>query len=257
MKASGTVAPLVVPRAGALRCGNDGLDVAKYLALAAMIIDHLAVAGWFDGAGYEPARTIGRVAMPVLTWILVMRIRLHDMEATRRYALQLAIWGALAWPVQDVVGYGPLTGNVLFMLLAVVLSARGVGYLGVHTWLGLAWIGTGAVLAISCDYGVLWWLVAMFALWLRCAGVPGVALAVVAGAAMAAFFAHLSLAPGEVASWGAVPASTIALRVVLVGVSPVLAHWSAVTWLGRLRLRVRREVSYALYPVHLAVLRLL
>jgi hypothetical protein len=101
--------------------GNTDTSLLKMIALVSMIIDHIGVAYW-------PAlemRVIGRIAMPLFVWCLVV-----GTEYTRnafRYALRLFILGVISQPLYIMVLGATWTHlNILFLLCLGVLAIAGI-----------------------------------------------------------------------------------------------------------------------------------
>ena len=98
---------------------NADFELAKWLAIGAMVIDHYGKI--VDQDLFEPTHAIGRVAFPLFAAIIGMRLALRpDLAVT--YVKRLLPWAIVSQPVFVFVGRDWYDGNVLLTLLAGVLA---------------------------------------------------------------------------------------------------------------------------------------
>ncbi len=98
--------------------GGD-LELAKWLALATMAIDHY-------GKIVEPAliaetHAIGRLSFPLFAAIIALRLA-EKPDRALRYAKRLLPWAVISQPAYVMAGREWFEGNVMFTLLAGVLA---------------------------------------------------------------------------------------------------------------------------------------
>jgi hypothetical protein len=72
----------------------DGLEGAKWLAIALMACSHLGMA--FGGDLTWPAFWIGRVCAPIFCFVIVARLAEKPRERAPRYLARLLVWGLIA-----------------------------------------------------------------------------------------------------------------------------------------------------------------
>ena len=129
--------------------GNADTDWLKLVALVFMMIDHLGVALFGNAA---EMRMLGRIAMPVYAWCLVVGcVYTRDMK---RYALRLLTMAVISQPI-NMIALGNTWGklNILFLFTLAVLVIYGIRmrwHLS-HIWapvLGFALLGF-----LNVDYG--------------------------------------------------------------------------------------------------------
>ncbi len=112
---SGTVTSLL-PAASSVR-SSDGLEVAKWIALVAMLVDHAGRYGW--GLGTDSwAFVVGRLAFPIFACVLGINLARPGERGARaaRVTRRLFVWAAVSvipsWLARDAV----LPVNVLATL---------------------------------------------------------------------------------------------------------------------------------------------
>ncbi len=102
--------------------GNTDTSLLKIIALVSMIIDHVGVAFLPD---VRELRILGRIAMPLYVWCLVV-----GTEYTRnalRYALRLFVVGVISQPLYIMVlGNSWSRPNILFLFCLGVLAIAGI-----------------------------------------------------------------------------------------------------------------------------------
>ena len=227
---------------------SDGYDRWKWIALGAMVIDHLAAAGLItDAVLYTAARLVGRIAMPAFTWILIARLRSETGSAlgkTGRAGAKLAGWGVAAIPFVWVLDRPWWWANALLELLAMVLAIRGMCWIEQRrSMAGIGWIAVGGALALCGDYGVMWWTIALLVWWGHRWGVGAVPLGAGTGVLMA--LAQIGWDTASTDTVAALHAGAVALVPLLIVCSegpPGRRSGTARVW------------WYGLYPGHLAML---
>lgn len=102
--------------------GNTDTSLLKIIALVCMIFDHVGVA-YFPGV--IELRIIGRMAMPLYAWCLVVGSEYtHD---PLKYALRLFIIGVISQPFNMMALDNPWSKlNILFLLCLGVLAIAGI-----------------------------------------------------------------------------------------------------------------------------------
>ena len=110
---------------------NADFELAKWLAIGAMVVDHFGKVVEQDL--FEPTHAIGRVAFPLFAAIIGMRLALRpDLAVT--YVKRLSPWAIVSQPVFVFVGRNWYDGNILFTLLAGVLAFMLIRQLGERRW---------------------------------------------------------------------------------------------------------------------------
>ena len=132
---------------------NTDFELAKWLAIGAMVIDHYGKIVEQDL--FEPTHAIGRVAFPLFAAIIGMRLALRpDLAVT--YVKRLLPWAIVSQPVFVFVGRNWYDGNILVTLLAGVLAFMLIRQLGERQWV-LALFGLALLLPIAgfCEFSVI------------------------------------------------------------------------------------------------------
>ncbi|MDD3213663.1 MAG: TraX family protein [Eubacteriales bacterium] len=160
--------------------GNTDTNMLKLIALIFMIVDHLGVAVF---SGVTEMRILGRIAMPVYVWCLVVGSEYtHDIW---RYAFRLLIIAVISQPINMVALDNPWSKlNILFLLCLGVIAIAGIqkkrylsqiwvpllcyaflGYVNVdYGWRGLTFIllmyaarrSRGGLAAVFLAYSMYW-----------------------------------------------------------------------------------------------------
>ena len=128
--------------------GNTDTSMLKMIALVSMIIDHIGVAYW-------PAlemRVIGRIAMPLFVWCLV--VGTEYTHNAFRYALRLFILGVISQPLYIMVLGATWTHlNILFLLCLGVLAIAGIQKKWYYSQYWAPALCLLVTLTINIDYG--------------------------------------------------------------------------------------------------------
>ncbi|MGI9385041.1 MAG: TraX family protein [Methyloligellaceae bacterium] len=233
----GCAAPASHSNRAEWRATQSDLELAKWLALIAMVIDHYGKI--VDPSLYLETHAIGRLSFPLFAAIVGTRLALRPALGMR-YLRHLLPWALLSQPVYVVAGRSWHDGNVLFTLLLGVLATLALQrFADKPSWpagLGLGAIAAGSALV---DYGPVG--VAM---------VPATALLVARrGPAGLTATGPLGVAANLVPQW---PLLQLADLTALLA-SPLLT----LSCKSRLRLpRLPAAFFYAFYPAHLLALHL-
>jgi hypothetical protein len=220
------------------RLRHADLEPAKWLALAAMTVDHAGKIA-LPQLGPE-THLVGRVALPLLAWIVAVRLALEPALAAR-YLRRLAPWALVSQPVWVLAGRAPLEGNILFTLALGVMACAGLHAARARRgWHAAGWLLPAALLAPFVEYGL-----------------PGVLLApallVVGGADP--LRGPLALGPlGVLANLVPEPPHLEPADAAALVSTP--AAWLSTAWPLRLP-RLPTHLFYAYYPAHLLALHLL
>jgi hypothetical protein len=230
--------------------GNTDTSLLKIVALVCMIFDHVGVA-FFPGV--MEFRIIGRIALPMYAWSLVVGCEYtHNIL---KYALRLFILGVISQPLYVMALSGSWTKlNILFQLCLGVLAIAGIRE---KRWYSQYWAPALCLLLLlvmDIDYG---WRGLLFILLLYASrdSKGGLAAAFLAAAAFwgmssytvnSIFGMRLAFLSGNIFSpvlqlffqlqgmiWMALPLILI----------PTRSHIRMPKWLG-----------YGLYPIHLFLL---
>lgn len=230
--------------------GNTDTSLLKVLALVFMLIDHI---GARILTGVTEMRIIGRMALPLYAWCLVVGcVKTRDMK---RYILRMLLMAVLSQPlymmglqhtyqelnilftltVGLVAIYGIRQKFVLFRILVPVLCYVLLGYIQVdYGWKGLTFIillylareSRGGLIATYLAFALFWGMgsssvQSIFSLKLNLITLPGI------GSLLQPFFRLQAMV------WLSLPLIAI----------PMHSGLKLPKWLG-----------YALYPMHLVVL---
>ena len=149
------------------------IELAKWLAIGAMIIDHFGKI--VEPDLLEPTHAIGRVAFPVFATIIGIRLAVRpDLAVT--YLKRLLPWAIVSQPVFVFVGRDWYDGNILLTLIAGVLvfmlvrqfgeCRRALAPYGLALLLPFAWFCEFSVIGVAIIP-----ITALFASWQRNAAV--------------------------------------------------------------------------------------
>ncbi len=144
-------------------------ELAKRLAIAAMVIDHFGKIVEPDIFGVTHA--IGRIAFPLFAAIIGMRLALQP-ELAATYVKRLIPWAIVSQPVFVFVGRDWYDGNILLTLLVGVLSLMFLRHV-TERRSALALVGLVALLPLAwfCEFSVtgvaLIPIIALLASWQR------------------------------------------------------------------------------------------
>jgi hypothetical protein len=233
--------------------GNTDTGWLKIVALVFMIIDHLGVAMF---PGVTEMRILGRIAMPIYAWCLVVGCEYtHDIY---RYALRLLALAVISQPINMVAlsnTWGKL--NILFLLCLGVLVIAGIRekkYLS-QFWAPL--LAYALLCVVNMDYG---WKGLTFILMLYAArnSRGGVA------AVLIAFSLFWGGYTSQVTAIAGVELSFLEWPGIGVIVTP-LFRLQALMWLAlpfivfpsHMKLKMPKWLGYGVYPLHLLVIILL
>ena len=230
--------------------GNLDTSFLKIVALLCMLTDHLGAAMF---QGYAELRVIGRIALPLYAWCLVVGcVKTKD---PLRYALRMLLLAAVSQPLYMMALNHTWTDlNILFLLTLGVIAITGIrrkfllsqiwapalcflalGFVKIdYGWRGLMFIlllyfarGTkGGLVATFIAYALFWGssastISSLFGLEIPFASLPGI------GNVLAAIFKMQSL-------------MILALPLVVLNTSS--------------NIRMPKWLGYALYPMHLVLL---
>lgn len=233
--------------------GNLDTSFLKLLALLFMLIDHLGATLY---QGVTEWRVIGRMALPLYAWCLVVgSVKTHS---PLRYGIRLLVLAVLSQPLYMMaLGHRWTDLNIIFLLLLAFLAIQGIRLrlLGSELWVPLlCYVALGFC---KVDYG---WRGLTFVLLLY--AVRGTKRGLIfAYLAYALFWGTNSYAVnslfGMVLSWESIP-----------GIGQLLSGFfriQSMVWLSlpliviqtNTGIRLSRRAGYALYPLHLVLLILL
>lgn len=212
-----------------VRLTSGQQEALRWVAIVAMVSDHLAVVLLEPGVGY-PLRVVGRVAWPLFAFLVAYNVVARGVDPAR-YLRPLLAWllpAQLAW----WLAFGGSGFNVLATLLlgvvAMAVLERGHGW---WPWLGVVGLAVVGELA-GVEYGAVGVLLPLAFAWaLR---LPGLEALIVATVAVAA----------QNWPWSAWPGGLLSLVLVVVAVRGGLPGLP----------RAPRWVAWSFYPAHLAVL---
>lgn len=132
----------------------------KYLAAAAMLLDHIAAFVLIRGNEpglYDIFRLIGRLTAPVMCYFLAAGFQ--HTSSLKRYALRLAVFAAVSQPAFLFVRYGVhwpqhlfSEGNMLVTLLLSLLMLAGITRARTYSLRAAAAAGA-VLLSLFCDWG--------------------------------------------------------------------------------------------------------
>lgn len=233
--------------------GNTDTTFLKFVALAAMLVDHMG-ASMFAGVG--EMRVIGRIAMPLYAWCLVVGcVKTRDPF---RYALRMLGLALVSQPLYMLaLNHTWKDLNILFLLTLGVVAITGVRK---RFYLSQFWAPALCFLALGylkIDYG---WRGLAFMLLLYAVRGTRAGL-VTAYIAYAMFWGGTS---GAIQSMFGVQFAFLAWPGIGSVLSP-LFRLQGMIWLAlplvacptNTGLRIPRWLGYALYPLHLVLLALM
>ena len=232
--------------------GNTATGLLKILALVFMLIDHLGASVF--GTVTE-LRIIGRMAFPLYCWCMV--VGFCHTRSVPKYLLRLLLIGLVSQPLYMVALNHPLTVYNIFLTL--LLGLLGLWGLRSRRWLSHIWAPVLVLLAadwLSVSYG--WYGVML--IWLLYA-------ARTSRPAIAAVMIIYCL------SWGTISPSMTVYEIGPFSLLPMrqwdiykmISPWLKLQSMAILslplmlirmpwKLRMPAWISYALYPLHLALL---
>lgn len=230
--------------------GNMDTAFLKLLALVFMLVDHMGVVIF---PGVTEMRVIGRMALPLYAWCLV--VGSVKTRNPARYLLRLAVLAAVSQPLYMMAlnhRWGDL--NIIFLLLVAALAIQGIRarFLLSQIWApALCYLLLGF---IDADYG---WrgLTFILLLYLACESRAGLA------ATYMAFALFWGVSSQQVTQlfgqsltflyWPGLgyPLSALFRLQGMVWLSLPLILWPTHTGL-----RMPKWVGYGLYPLHLVAL---
>ncbi|MBE0601619.1 MAG: hypothetical protein IH607_07505, partial [Firmicutes bacterium] len=112
--------------------GNTDTSLLKIIALLFMIVDHVGVA-FFPRV--MDLRVLGRIAMPLYAWCLV--VGSEYARSALHYAFRLFVLGVISQPFYVMALNNPWTNlNILFLFSIAVLAIAGIKakYYGSQYW---------------------------------------------------------------------------------------------------------------------------
>lgn len=103
-------------------CGNTDTGLLKWIALATMVVDHVGALFFPDVPGL---RIIGRIALPLYAWCLV--VGCSRTRSMPRYILRLFICAVISQPLYALALGHPLTHlGIMFQLTNAALAVWGI-----------------------------------------------------------------------------------------------------------------------------------
>lgn len=132
-----------------LIAGNTDTSLLKIVALVSMIADHVGVA-FFPGV--LEFRVIGRIAMPLYAWCLV--VGSEYTSNALKYALRLFVLGVISQPFYIMaLGNSWSKLNILFLLCLGLLAIAGIQK---KRWYSQYWapaLCLHVLMVVNVDYG--------------------------------------------------------------------------------------------------------
>lgn len=230
--------------------GNTDTGWLKAVALVFMMIDHLGVAVF---PNIPEMRVLGRIAMPIYVWCLVVGAEYtHNIF---RYAFRLLILAVISQPINMIALDNPWTKlNILFLLFLGVVAIGGIQkkWYGSQFWAPiLCYLFLGFV---QVDYG---WKGLTFILLMHAARKSTGGLAAV----FLAFAMYWGGSGRQVTSFGGVPFTFLSWPGIGNVLSP-LFRIQAMMWMAlplllipsHIHLKMPKWLGYGLYPLHLLVI---
>jgi hypothetical protein len=233
--------------------GNTDTNYLKLVALAFMMIDHLGAAVFVT---VPEMRILGRIAMPLYAWCLVVGCEYtHDIQ---KYALRLLLMAVISQPINMVALSNQWDKlNILFLLCLGVVAIAGIKKkrYGSQIWVPLlCYVFLGFV---NVDYG---WKGLTFLLLLYAARNSRGGLA----AAFLAFALYWGTSGTQISSVAGVQLDFLNWPVT----GPVLKpffHLQTMMWLAlpflmvptRTGIRLPKWLGYGFYPLHLLLIILI
>lgn len=233
--------------------GNTNTSFLKILALVFMLVDHMGVVLF---AQVPEMRVIGRMALPLYAWCLVVGSRkTHSMA---RYCLRMLLLAAVSQPLYMMALNHTWTDlNILFLLFLALVAIWGIQsrFLASQFWApALCYLALGWC---KIDYG---WrgLTFILLLYLVRDSRSGLILTYLAYAlfwgSTSSQVTQLFGVPLSFLNWPGLgePLSALFHLQSMVWLSlPLIVHQTHVSW------RLPKWLGYGLYPMHLALLILL
>lgn len=229
--------------------GNLDTGWLKAIALLFMMTDHLGVAVF---PGVSELRVLGRIAMPIYVWCLVVGADYtHDIF---RYAFRLLVLAVISQPVNMVaLGNSWTKLNILFLLFLGIVAIGGIQkkWNGSQFWAPiLCYLVLGYV---NVDYGWkgLTFILLMYAARKSTGGMAALYLA---------FSMFWGASSSQVSSFAGVPFTFLTWPGIGTALS-ALFRMQAMMWLAlpliliptHIHLKMPKWLGYGLYPLHLLV----
>ena len=232
--------------------GNTDTSLLKIIALVFMIIDHVGVAFL---PNIPELRILGRIAMPLYAWCLV--VGSEYTHNVLKYAFRLFVVGVISQPLYIIVlGHSWTQPNILFLFCLGVLAIAGIQKKWNYSQFWAPALCLIIALSIDVDYG---WRGLLFILFLYVCRYSKASLA-------AAFLASAAV-------WG-IYSSTVTsffgLQFAFLNnnmFSPILRllfKLQSMMWMAlpliliqtHSKVRMPKWLGYGMYPLHLLVLLL-
>ncbi|MBR1585468.1 MAG: hypothetical protein IJ662_08020 [Clostridia bacterium] len=235
--------------------GNENTGLLKLIAILCMIVDH-AGAAFFPQ--YREMRVIGRIALPLFAWGLV--VGCCYTRNIWKYALRIFLVGLIAQPCYMLgLNHKWYQWNVFATLLLGVLAIAGIRkkWYGSHVWAPI--LAILAACAVQMDYG---WKGVAFILILYACRERKATIA----AGMTAFCLYWGYGSSSLTSFLGIPAvrsiSFLPQAGTLLMTLAQIQFW-AILALPLILIPMRGRISlpkwagYAAYPVHLLIIGLI
>ena len=216
---------------------SDRLELAKWIAIATMTIDHYGKI--VDPSLYVETNAIGRLTYPLFAWIIGSRLY-EDADRASRYLWNLGIWALISQVVYVFAGKPWTEPNAFFTLALGVVAFQAVRILDSGERLRGLLLAAGCAIAASfVDYGLF-------------------------GVLMIPAIASLAARHTELAAWSTGPLGVLGNTMAqppYVGPGGFFALATSVVAIMSLRIgikvpRLSKQVFYAYYPAHLFALSL-
>lgn len=233
--------------------GNTDTGLLKIIAFVTMFIDHIGAARI---VGYPELRVIGRIAMPIYAWCLVVGcVKTRD---PLRYLLRMLVLAVISQPINMLaLSHTWSELNILFLLVLGILAIQGIRqkFLLSQIWApALCFLATGF---LDVNYG---WrgLAFILIIYLARNSLGGLA------AACIAYFFFWGTSSGSVSGMFGVQFGFLAWPGIGDALKP-LFNLQAMAWLAlpfiliktHTGIKLNKWVGYALYPAHLLIIAVL
>lgn len=229
---------VTLPMEQTTRGMNAGLELAKWVAVLAMAIDHYGKI--IDPSLYSETNAIGRLAFPLFAWIIGTRLSVRP-EAARPYLRNFLLWALISQPFFGFASGDLLAPNIfvtLWLGVAIHMLLRDAcSKMHAISWLLLLAAGAASVLV---DYGPVGPFLIPLAAWIS----PERSRISAALLGPLGFLSNIRLMPFMIGP-GAVWAMTASLVALLALRSDVAIP------------RLPKIAFYALYPGHLIIFALI